>query len=199
MVFFLGHHWTPDLTPQFRRLRLGRYKDSYLVTFRPMLQIMAHQRRGAMEQSAITILNQNRIMTIATVRPDGWPQATIVGYANEGFRLYFLIYRTSQKFANIAHDNRTSIAVGHEPPKLSEVKAVYAGCNVHEVTDLRERSHAWMLLAERHPNLTDLAPPQKDEVATMVAECRNVSVLDYSQGLGHTESLTIEGAANAEV
>jgi hypothetical protein len=28
-------------------------------------------------------------------------------------------------------------------------------------------------------------------VATMVAECRHVSVLDYSQGLGHTESLTV--------
>ena len=49
-----------------------------------------------------------------------------------------------------------------------------------------------MLLAERHPNLTDLPPPQKDEVATMVADCRYVSVLDYSQGLGHTESLTVE-------
>ena len=151
-----------------------------------------------MEQPALTILNQNRIMTIATVRPDGWPQATIVGYANEGLRLYFLIYRTSQKFANIAHDNRVSIAVGHEPAELREVKAVYAGCKAHEVTEVGEKSHAWMLLAQRHPNLTDLAPPQKDDVATMVAECRHMSVLDYSQGLGHAESLTIAGPRPAE-
>ena len=151
-----------------------------------------------MEQPAITILNENRIMTIATVRPDGWPQATIVGYANEGFRLYFLIYRTSQKFENIAHDNRVSIAVGHEPAQLVDVKAVYAGCDVHEVTDLAEKSRAWMLLAQRHPNLTDLAPPQTDEVATMAAECRHVSVLDYSQGLGHAESLTVGGPIPAE-
>ena len=40
-----------------------------------------------MEQPAISILNSNRIMTIATVRPDGWPQTTMVGYANEGWRL----------------------------------------------------------------------------------------------------------------
>ena len=39
-----------------------------------------------MEQPAITILNANRIMTIATVRADGWPQTTMVGYANEGWR-----------------------------------------------------------------------------------------------------------------
>ena len=147
-----------------------------------------------MEEPALQILNQNRIMSIATIRPDGWPQSTIVGYANEGWLLYFLIYRTSQKFANISYDNRISVSVGHEPGSLREIKAVYAGCKAREVTDTKERSRAWQLLAKRHPNLTDLAPPQEDEVATMVAECRHVSVLDYSEALGHTESLTI-GAA----
>lgn len=144
-----------------------------------------------MEQPALQILNDNRIMSIATVRPDGWPQSTIVGYANEGWRLYFLIYRNSQKFENIAHDNRVSISVGHEPTFLRDIKAVYAGCHAHEVTDLAERSRAWELLAERHPNLTDLAPPGTVEVATMKAECKHVSVLDYSKGLGHTEALTL--------
>jgi hypothetical protein len=32
----------------------------------------------------LKLLDQHRIMTIATLRPDGWPQATSVGYANEG-------------------------------------------------------------------------------------------------------------------
>ena len=151
-----------------------------------------------MEQPALQILNENRIMSIATVRPDGWPQSTIVGYANEGWRLYFLIYRTSQKFENISHDDRVSVSVGHEPRMLRDIKAVYAGCHAREVTDLKERGHAWMLLAERHPNLTDLAPPQNDEVATMVAECRHVSVLDYTHGLGHSEALTVEAATSAK-
>jgi hypothetical protein len=35
-------------------------------------------------------------MTIATTRPDGWPQATTVGYANEGLTLYFLCGPDSQ-------------------------------------------------------------------------------------------------------
>ena len=144
-----------------------------------------------MEQPVITILNSNRIMTIATVRPDGWPQATMVGYANQGFRVYFLIYRTSQKFANIAQNNRVAITVAKEPAQLRDVKAVYAGCAVHEVTDLAERSRAWELLANRHPNLTDLAPPANAEVATMAADCIHLSILDYSQGLGHTEALDL--------
>lgn len=144
-----------------------------------------------MEQPAITILNANRIMTIGTVRADGWPQTTMVGYANEGWRLYFLVYRSSQKFENMSRDNRVSISVGQEPHALRDIKAVYAGCFAQEVTDLAERSLAWQLLAERHSNLTDLAPPGTDEVAIMRADCKHVSVLDYSQGLGHTEVLTV--------
>ena len=144
-----------------------------------------------MEQPALQILGDNRIMSIATVRPDGWPQTTIVGYVNEGWTLYFLVYRTSQKFANISHDDRVSISIGHEPSEPRQIKAVYAGCHAREVTDLAERGRAWKLLAERHPNLTDLAPPGSDEVATMKAQCKHVSVLDYSKGLGHSESLTL--------
>lgn len=147
-----------------------------------------------MEQPAIGILNSNRIMTIATVRPDGWPQATIVGYANGGLRLYFLIYRTSQNFENISRDSRFAITVAHGPSAPRDIKAVYAGCVAREVTDLGEKSRAWTLLAKRHPNLTDLAPPRTADVATMVAECRHVSVLAYSEALGHTEYFAVETA-----
>lgn len=41
-------------------------------------------------QKILTLLDQHRIMTIATLRPDGWPQATTVGYANDDPTLYFL-------------------------------------------------------------------------------------------------------------
>ena len=38
----------------------------------------------------LQLLDAHRNMTIATLRPDGWPQATTVGYANDGLTLYFL-------------------------------------------------------------------------------------------------------------
>jgi Pyridoxamine 5'-phosphate oxidase len=33
-------------------------------------------------------LEQHRIMTVATLRPDGWPQATTLGYASEGLTFF---------------------------------------------------------------------------------------------------------------
>jgi nitroimidazol reductase NimA-like FMN-containing flavoprotein (pyridoxamine 5'-phosphate oxidase superfamily) len=43
----------------------------------------------------LSLLDQHRIMTLATLRPDGWPQATTVGYVNEGLTLYFLCGKDS--------------------------------------------------------------------------------------------------------
>jgi len=56
----------------------------------------------------LALLDQHRIMTIATLRPDGWPQATTVGYANGGLTLYFLCGPDSQKARNLARDDRVS-------------------------------------------------------------------------------------------
>jgi nitroimidazol reductase NimA-like FMN-containing flavoprotein (pyridoxamine 5'-phosphate oxidase superfamily) len=145
-----------------------------------------------MEQPAITILNSHRTMAISTVRPDGWPQTTIVGYANRGFELVFMIFRASQKFANIQKDDRVSIAVGAEPRELGELKAVYAGAHASEITDPAGREAAWRLLMERHSNLGGFQMPDGKEAVFMRAVCKYVSVLDFSQGLGHREQLTID-------
>ncbi len=128
---------------------------------------------------------------VSTVRPDGWPQTTIVGYANEGWAVYFLIFRSSQKFTNIQNDDRISIAVSGDPNYLSDIKAVYAGAHASEVTDPSERKLAWSLLVQRHPNLADFGLPDQDDTALMRADCKYVSLLDYSQGIGHTEAITV--------
>jgi hypothetical protein len=39
------------------------------------------------KRKILALLDQHRIMTVATLRPDGWPQATTVGYVNEGLTL----------------------------------------------------------------------------------------------------------------
>lgn len=144
-----------------------------------------------MEDDAIQMLDSHRIMAISTLRPDGWPQTTIVGYANDALIIYFLVFRSSQKLANIQHDDRVSIAVGSEPKDIHEIEAVFAGAHATEVVDPKQRAHAWKLLVQRHPNLADFELPKKSDAAVMRADCKYVSVLDYSKGLGHAEPLTV--------
>jgi len=144
-----------------------------------------------MEQAAIRILNTHRIMAISTIRPDGWPQTTIVGYANRGFDLVFLIYRSSQKLANIRHDDRISIAVAAEPAELDQLQAVYASAHAREITVESEREAAWRQLMERHANLAGSQIPEATEAVFMAARCEHVSMLDFTQGLGHREQLIV--------
>jgi len=66
------------------------------------------------------ILARHHLMSVATLRPDGWPQATLVNYLADGLTLYFLAARESQKLANITADPRVSIAIGGDaggPPQ----------------------------------------------------------------------------------
>lgn len=145
---------------------------------------------AAQEGKAIRILDGHRLAAISTIRPDGWPQTTVVGYANIGLALYFLIFRSSQKFANIQMDNRISIAVAPEPSGLSGLQAVYAGATASEIVDPAEREQAWRLLRERHPNLAEFDLPPTSETAMMRANCKYLSVLDYASNWGEVERFT---------
>src|SRR4029079_6866260 len=113
-----------------------------------------------MEQKAIEILNQNRLLALSTVRPDGWPQVTFVGYANEGLLLYFVVSRQSQKFANIQMDDRVSLVVGRDFHDPSTIKALSIAAHASEVIDATQRKRAVRLLLERHPGLRKLEPPE---------------------------------------
>src|SRR3569833_2970859 len=90
---------------------------------------------GCVKDKAIQILDENRLMGIATVRPDGWPQTTMVGYANEDILIYFIISRQSQKFANIQRDDRVSLVIGRDFHDPSTIKALSIAAHADEIRD----------------------------------------------------------------
>lgn len=144
-----------------------------------------------MEAKAVQILLENRLMALATLMPDGWPQATLVGYANDGLLTYFVISRTGQKFANIARDDRVSMTIGRDVHDPSSIRALSIAARASEVTDPAQRARAISLLLQRRPGLKTLEPPAPDEAAVMRAYPTIVTVLDYSKGFGHADVLTV--------
>ena len=109
-----------------------------------------------MKDKAIKILEQHRLMGIATLRADGWPQATMVSYANEDILVYFMISRQSQKFANIERDDRVSLVIGRDFEDPRTIKALSLAARASEVRDARQRERAVKLLLERHPSVKTL-------------------------------------------
>lgn len=145
-----------------------------------------------MERKAIEILDANRIMAIATARPDGWPQSTLVSYANEGLLIYFAISRTSQKFANIDRDNRVSLAIGRDFHDPKAIRGLSIAAHASEVSDPKQRDRGLRLLLQQHPGLKRLEVPDLTaNTVLMRAAPAIISIIDYSKGFGHSDLLTV--------
>src|SRR5512147_2978463 len=114
----------------------------------------------ALERKILTILDQHRIMTIATLRPDGWPQATTVGYASDGLTLYFLCGPDSQKAANLARDDRVSLTIDHDTPQVMEIAGLSMAAHAQAVTDPAEGEKALRLLMQKYPQQQEPLPVQ---------------------------------------
>jgi nitroimidazol reductase NimA-like FMN-containing flavoprotein (pyridoxamine 5'-phosphate oxidase superfamily) len=144
-----------------------------------------------MEEDAIEILDAHRLMAISTVMPDGWPQATLVGFANDGLLIYFVISRAGQKFANIQRDQRVAIAVGRDVEDPMAIRELSIAAEASEVTDPKQREHAIDLILNRRPSMKKMKRPDPATAAVMRAACRIITISDYSKGFGHADIISM--------
>lgn len=143
----------------------------------------------AIRRKILELLEGHRIMSIATLRPDGWPQATTVGYAMEGLTLYFLCGRESQKASNLARDDRVSLTIDHDTPDMMAISGLSMAARAVAVTDRAEAQKAMALLFARYPEQSLLPEPMPtaDDIRVFRVTPTVVSVLDYSKGFGHAD------------
>jgi len=140
----------------------------------------------------LTILDKHRIMTVATLRPDGWPQATTVGYVNEGLTLYFLCGLDSQKAKNLALDNRLSLTIDHDTADLMTITGLSMAARAHAVEDRAEAEKVLRMLPLKYPEAppSPVKMPNPDEIRLFRVTPTIISVLDYTKGFGHTDLVT---------
>jgi len=146
----------------------------------------------AIRNKILTLLDQHRIMTIATLRPDGWPQATTVGYVNDGLTLYFLCSLDSQKAANLARDDRVSLTIDHDTPDLMAITGLSMAAHAQAVVDLAEANKVLKMFPLKYPEqiAVPMPMPTPEEVRIFRVTPTVISVLDYAKGFGHTELVT---------
>ena len=144
-----------------------------------------------MDDRLTEILGSHRLMAISTLMRDGWPQTTMVGYANEGLLIYFVISREGQKFANIQCDQRVAIAIGSDVDDPKQIRELAIAAEASEVTDPAQRERAIDLLLERRPSLKSLPRPASARSAVMRAVPRLITLSDYSRGFGHADVVTL--------
>ncbi len=104
----------------------------------------------------LMLLDQHRIMTIATIRPDGWPQATTVGYVNEGLTLYFLCGLDSQKAVNLERDDRVSLTIDHDTSDIMAITGLSMAAHAQAVLDRAEADKVLRMLPLKYPEQVSL-------------------------------------------
>ena len=150
------------------------------------------------KRQAIALLDQHRIMTIATKRPDGWPQATVVGYANDGLIIYCVVARDGQKYANIVRDPRVSLAIANDYPQPLQIKGLSIAARAEVTTDPGEREHASEIIFRRYPEYKIMPPPDPAAMPLLRITPEVISLLDYSKGFGHADLLKVSANDLAE-
>lgn len=146
----------------------------------------------AIRRKILTLLDQHRIMTIATLRPDGWPQATTVGYVSEGLILYFLCGLESQKATNLARDDRVSLTIDHDTSDIMAITGLSMAGRAQAVADRAEAEKILSMLPLKYPEQVSLPGPMPtpDQVRIFRVTPTVISVLDYSKGFGHADLVT---------
>ena len=145
-------------------------------------------RGKALEAKALELLDQHEVMTVATLRADGWPQATMVGYVHDGLTLYFASATISQKVANIGRDARVSIALGHEEP--TRLLGLSMAARAEVVDDFAEIEAVNELLSARYAAQLRFSPREAASVIVR-ATPTTISVIDLGRGPGEPELLSI--------
>ena len=143
------------------------------------------------EQFVLDLMNTHNIMTIATVRADGWPQATTVAYANDRLAIYFAADRNCQKLKNIAANNKVSLTIDRDYEDWNKIKGLSMAATAEILTTSADIEYGLALLAKKFSAYADVLAPNDPGIAVVRITPRIISVLNYEIEFGHTDIVQV--------
>ena len=136
-------------------------------------------------------LKTNRIMSLATMRPDGYPQATTVTYANDGLTLYFACDRNSQKVRNLRRSSKVSLTINKDTADWKKITGLSMGATAKVLDRPADTQRALALLARKFKDMKNLSGEDLAETAFVRVQPKVVSMLDYRRGFGWTKLVRV--------
>ena len=141
-----------------------------------------------LRREILDILSEASDLTIATLREDGYPQATTVSYANDDLEIYFGTSAGSQKAKNLARNAKVSATVCLPYRDWGEIRGLSMSGKAERLTDPPHIARAEELLLRRFSqSIAQYASAPLDNVIFFRVRPEVISVLDYRKGFGHTD------------
>ncbi len=133
-------------------------------------------------------------MTLATVRPDGYPQATTVAYANDGLAVYFMCDRDAQKVRNLGKNPKVSLAIDGEGSDWEHLHGLSMGATAEVVNSPAEKRRAFKLLGSKFASMAKMSEGDLAESAIVRVTPKVISAINYDLGFGHTDLVRVSRA-----
>lgn len=143
-----------------------------------------------MESFVLDIMKNHNILTLATLREDGYPQANTVTYANDGLTIYFGTAGDSRKVKNIKNCNKVSLTIDKEYADWNKIKGLSMAATAEILTIPDEINKAMGCLVKKFPFLAEMPKPEKPMAVVKITP-KIISVLNYELGFEHTDLVEV--------
>ena len=142
-----------------------------------------------MLETVMQIMDRASDLTLATIRPDGYPQATTISFAHRGLDIYAGIGKDSQKASNLRHCNKVSLTIDNPYSDWNHIKGLSMAASAWVVDDEEDSRLAAECLLQRFPQAADAwkDPNLAQHMRFIHIKPELISVLDYEKGFGHTD------------
>ena len=143
-----------------------------------------------MENFVLDIMENHNILTLATLREDGYPQANTVTYANDGLTMYIATALDSQKIKNIINSNKVSLTIDKDYEDWNKIKGLSMAATAEIPTNPDDIQKAMNCLVKKFPFLAEMPEPE-EPLAVVRITPQIISVLNYELGFGNTELIEV--------
>jgi nitroimidazol reductase NimA-like FMN-containing flavoprotein (pyridoxamine 5'-phosphate oxidase superfamily) len=138
----------------------------------------------ALKSKILEVLRSHHTMALATVRPDGYPQATVVNYIHDDFVLYFAVDAASQKAGNIRLNNKVSVAIASEEQNFYKLRGLSMSGKAARIVDERRANELALRLFRTLPQSRRFVPEDPKQLAVFEITPVAISLVDYATGFG---------------
>jgi general stress protein 26 len=138
----------------------------------------------ALRAKILDLLASQHLMTLATIRPDGYPQATTVNYINDGLTVYFATDAASQKVGNIVLNNKVSIAITSQTEDFYKLSGLSMSGVATRILKQETAEEILMRLFRRLPQSKRFVPEDPGNLAVYSITPVAIAFVDYASGFG---------------
>lgn len=134
------------------------------------------------------MIQRHQVMTLATIRADGFPDVTVVTYVSDGLTIYFAAAADSQKLRNIRACSKVSLTIQRQDEDWNRIAALTMAALADEIADASEARRVLLLLAAKFPDLGEAVPTlEQGGVVVVRLRPKTVALIDNARDIADVD------------